>query len=158
MNYIKKLRAKIGHDPIFMPAVSCFICRDEDKILLQRRTDNRKWAPHGGALEFGEDFLDALNRELKEELGITPKDPWLLGIHAGEKRHHIYPNGDEVYVAVANYLVEEYTGKIKPDANEVLELRWFNIDHLPPKEEIHPPDYDSLLEVVKVLNHCRPHP
>ena len=146
MNYISNLRKKIGHDPIFMPAASCCIVKD-NKILLQKRTDNLKWAVHGGGLELGETFLEGLERELQEELNIKPINPKFIDIYSGEDLHFFYPNQDEVYVVVAIYLVKDYLGEINVDEKEVSEVKWFEFDKLP--DEINPPDIRPINDIIK---------
>ena len=148
MGYIENIRKLVGHYPVFMPASGCIIVKD-NKVLLQKRVDNGKWATHGGSLELGEDFEDALKREVKEELNINIKDPKLFKFYSGEKEHHIYPNGDEVYGVSAFYIVTDYDGEFKLDANEVVELKWFDINDLP--KEIHGPDVQALAEMIEYL-------
>ena len=126
MGYISKIREKIGHDPVFMPCVGCVIVKD-NQMLLQKRTDNNKWAIHGGSLELGETFLDALNRELKEELNIKVINPQVINVYSGEDMHYTYPNKDEVYMISTAYLVEEFTGNLKVDNVEVSEVKWIQI-------------------------------
>ena len=52
-----------------------FICHDgQGKVLLQKRSQRARdeqgtWDNGGGALEFGEDFEDAVRREVMEEFG-----------------------------------------------------------------------------------------
>lgn len=150
MNYIKNMRAKVGHDPIFMPASSGFIYHD-GKILLQLRSDSHKWAATGGCMEFGETSQETLCREMKEELGIMPLDPQLVGAYAGEEAHHVYPNQDEVYLVIAIYLITKYEGEPKADLDEVAKLKWFSIDELPTRSEFHLPDWQALLDTVEYV-------
>ena len=150
MGYISKIREKIGHDPVFMPCVGCVIVKD-NQILLQKRTDNGKWATHGGSMELGETFLDCLNRELKEELNIKVINPKVINIYTGEDMHYTYPNGDEVYMICTLYLVEEYTGNLKVDNKEVSEVKWFDIDKLP--KNVHDPDIKPLQDVIRILKY-----
>lgn len=145
MGYISEIRKKVGHDPVFMPVSACGILQN-NKILLQKRTDNGKWAIHGGSLELGETFIEALERELKEELNIKLVNPQEVGIYSGEEQHSIYPNGDEVYVVSAIYLVTEYEGELKPDEDEVSELKWFDINELP--NNIHIPDIKIIDDLI----------
>ena len=147
---MKKLREKIGHDPIFMPAVACFIYKD-GKLLLQRRTDDSKWAAHGGAMEFGEEILETLDREIMEELGVKPINPQFLKVYAGKDLHYFYPGGDEVYGVTIFYLVEEYEGDLKINPEEVSEIKWFDINGLPELRELHKPDVRPIMEVVEYL-------
>lgn len=150
MGYISKIREKVGHDPVFMPCVGCVIVKD-NQILLQKRTDNGKWATHGGSMELGETFLDCLNRELKEELNIKVINPKVINIYTGEDMHYTYPNGDEVYMVCTVYLVEEYTGNMKVDNKEVSEVKWFDIDKMP--RSIHDPDQKVLEDVIRILKY-----
>ncbi len=130
MGYITDIRKKIGHDPVFMPCASCVFIED-NKILLQKRTDDGTWAFHGGSLDLGETFEDCLKRELKEELNIELLEYKLIDIFSGSFLRHIYPNGDETYSIDVLYLVTKYKGEITPDKDEVEEVRWFPLDNLP---------------------------
>lgn len=59
----------------------CLICRD-DLILLQNRV-KKDWAGYtlpGGHVEPGESVVDAVIREMKEETGLTVKNPKLCGV------------------------------------------------------------------------------
>ena len=150
MGYISKIREKVGHDPVFMPCVGCVIVKD-NQILLQKRTDNGKWATHGGSMELGETFLDCLNRELKEELNIKVINPKVINIYTGEDMHYTYPNGDEVYMICTVYLVDEFIGNMKVDNKEVSEVKWFDIDKLP--KNVHDPDVKVLEDVIRILKY-----
>ena len=148
MGYISNIRKKVGHDPIFMPAAGCVIVKD-NKMLLQRRVDNGKWAVHGGCLELGEDFIEGLKREIKEELNIDLINPEFVNIYSGEDLHFTYPNDDEVYAITAIYIVREYKGKFKIDNKEVSELKWFDIKELP--KNIHEPDIKPIMDIKERL-------
>lgn len=129
-DYLAEIRRKIGHMAMFYPVVGLILCKN-GKILLQKRSDNGKWAIHGGGMEPGEKYIDALNREIKEELNITPKNPSLMGIYSGINMFNKYPSGDEVYLLNHVFVCEEYEGEIKFNDGEVLDAKWFDIDNLP---------------------------
>lgn len=147
-NYIKDIRKKVGHDIVFMPAVGAIIYQN-GKILLQKREDDGKWACHGGCMEFGETYLQTLERELKEEINIKPIEPKLFGIYSGEKTYHEYPNQDKVYVVWIAFLVQKYEGILKVDENEVLELKWFELNNLP--KNISDLDFQAIKDLTKFL-------
>ncbi len=148
MSFISDIRKKIGHDAVFMPAAACIIVKD-NKILLQHRTDNGAWAIHGGGLEFGEDVIDGLERELREELHIKPINPQMFDVYSGEDLHVKYPNGDEVYVVCIVYIVKEFEGELTPDLDEVSEVKWFDFDDLP--ENLHIPDIRPIYDVIDYI-------
>ena len=145
MGYITEIRKKIGHDIMFMPASGgCII--QKNKILLQRRKDNGTWAMHGGSLEIGETFEEALYRELKEELNIVPKNPQFINVYSGKELIFTYPNQDRVCAISAAYLIEEYDGKIKIDQNEVSEVKWFDLENIP--INLNPPDVLPIKDII----------
>lgn len=148
MSYISDIRKKVGHNAIFMPTAGCVIIKD-NKILLQKRTDNGKWAIHGGSLELGENFLEALERELQEELNIKPINLKLINIYSGNDMHLIYPNEDEVFIVAAIYLAEEYEGTLKLDNDEVAEVKWFDINKLP--KNLHNVDVKPINESINYI-------
>ena len=130
MSYISDIRSKVGHSPVFMPFAACVIIKN-NKILLQKRTDDGTWAFHGGCLELGETFEEALFRELKEELHIQPINYKIISICSGKEMYHVYPNGDQTYPVGVLYLVTSYKGKLMPDKEEVSDVCWFSLDNLP---------------------------
>ena len=70
-----------------MPSIRLLaICafRHPNRILVGRGFDEQKkeafFRPHGGAVEFGERAVDALRREIREELGAEIQNPVQLGV------------------------------------------------------------------------------
>ena len=127
----KYIRSLVGHIPMHRPVVVLVIYKD-GKVLLQKRTDDGTWALHGGGLELGETYIDALYREVKEELGIVPIDPELMGIYSGKKMFHKYEKSkDQVYVLSHAFICSKYDGKISMQDGEVEKLKWFDLNDLP---------------------------
>ena len=127
----KYIRSLVGHVPMHRPVVVLVIYKD-GKVLLQKRNDNGTWALHGGGMELGETYIDTLMREVKEELGITPINPQLLGIFSGEKMYHKYEKSqDEVYVLSHAFVCNDYEGEVNFSDGEVENLKWFDLNNLP---------------------------
>jgi 8-oxo-dGTP diphosphatase len=93
------------------------IIRNQDEILLcQRKPDLAyplKWEFPGGKLKHNETAIDALRRELLEELNITAEIELLF-----HRRQYEYP--DSGVFDVHYYLVKSFTGKIKNHTFESL--------------------------------------
>jgi len=146
-DYIKYIREKVGHDRVILVGSGVFLYKD-NKLLLQRRKDNSRWAIHGGAVNIGENVEDAAKRELKEETGLIANKLELFGVFSGENMMYTYANGDEVYIIAVTYLCNDFSGELHPEADEVLELKWFDIDNLP--KDISPIDIDAINAFVAV--------
>ena len=149
-DYIKYIREKIGHDRVIIVGSGVFVYKD-GKLLLQRRKDNKCWAVHGGIVNIGEVVEEAAKRELKEETGLTANKLELFGVFSGENMMYTYPNGDEVYIIAVTYLCNEFSGELLPEASEVLELKWFDIDNLP--IDLSPVDADAINAFVDYMKY-----
>lgn len=130
MGTVMNIRSFIGTAPMFMPAAGIILYND-GKILLQKRRDNGKWALHGGAMELGETTEETAIREVKEEIGITPETLEFYGVFSGMPMHHVYPDGNEVYIVSTVYFCDKYSGNLDIDLDEVLDTEWFDVDGLP---------------------------
>jgi len=80
------------------------------KVLILKRTDNNRigggtWEFAGGKLEFGEDLISGLKREISEETGLEVTVDRLL--FATTFQTHEYRQ-----VVIINYLCKSYTDKV----------------------------------------------
>ncbi|GAA2059249.1 NUDIX domain-containing protein [Leifsonia soli] len=120
--YVQSIRARIGNDFLFLPAVTAVI-RDGERFLLARDTGEH-WSLIGGGIEPGEEPADALVREVLEETGAEVRITGLVGAYGGEQMMRTYGNGDQAgYVTIA-YECELLTAAA-PDMEEIFELGWF---------------------------------
>jgi len=133
MGYMMDLRKLVGHKPLLSCSVGCLIFDDSGRVLLQKRTDDNLWGNPGGSLDLGETVYDAVKREVLEETGleICDSDLELFSIYSGEEQHHIYPNGDEVYIVNIIFKTTKYNGKLEAKDGESKELKFFNIEDIP---------------------------
>lgn len=145
-DYMMDLRKLVGHRPLLQCAASVIIENEHGEILLGKRTDNHKWGYAGGSIELGESIEDCAKRELKEETGLIADELEYFMINSGEETHYIYPNGDEVYNVEVVYISRRWHGDVKPQEEELSELRFFPPDQLP---EISDPIVPVLREYVK---------
>ena len=135
-DYIKYIRNLIGHKEIMAIAVCGLILNEKDEVLLEKRSDNLKLSFPGGALNMGENILNGLKREIKEETGIDldkiNSEIDFYGIYSGEKGKFIYPNGDITFYTdiVFKIIIDSRTLKIKEHDNESLEIKFYKFDDI----------------------------
>ena len=93
----------------------CMITKD-DKILLQNRV-KKDWQGYtlpGGHIEPRESFVDAVIREMKEETGLTIKNPKLCGIKQ-------FPIDGGRYLVML-YKTDEFEGEVV--SSEEGQMEW----------------------------------
>ena len=119
---------------------------DEDMLLLQRRSPKKKlyggyWdvsvASHPLRRDDGsiESYEEAASRRIKEELGIESK------VELKRVCHWVYhaPFGKYSEREFCVLLTGEYRGKLKPDPNEIMDLKYMPLEDL--RTEIAKPYY-----------------
>lgn len=122
-------------------AVLCLLTNG-DRILLQNRV-KRDWKGYtlpGGHVEPGESFVDAVIREMREETGLTVKNPKLAGVKQ-------FPIENGRYVVLL-FKAEDYEGVLR-SSNEG-KMEWFRYDELPSLTTVD--DFDELLTVINSLD------
>ena len=125
--YIQKMRRYLGNQKIILNCAGGIVLKN-DKILLQRRSDNDEWGLVGGLLELDESYLDAAIREIKEETGLTVKAKSFLGIF--HNYNMMWGNGDKAHTIGAYYVFEIVDGELRID-EESYELKFFSLSELP---------------------------
>ena len=144
MSYVSEIRKKIGHDPLMIVGASVIVTDEAGRVLLQHRADNGLWGYHGGCVELGENTEAAARRELLEETGLTAGKITLFGVFSGPEMRYTYPNRDQASVVDVVYLCSDYSGKIRPQPEEVTELRWFAPADIPADDQLSPPNIPAL--------------
>ncbi len=120
----------------------------DKQILLQQRKDNQCWGYHGGRVELGEVVEDAAKRELLEETGLTANTLDLFGVFSGPELHHIYPDGNEVYIIDTVFLCNDFSGTPSFQKEECIDLQWFDLDDIP--ENLSPPIIPALKKFIDI--------
>lgn len=153
MGYIMDLRKYVGHAPLIMAGAGVLVLSENNEVLLQKRSDNLCWGIIGGSIELGETLEETAKREALEEAGIEVFDLKLFNVYSGPNSYYKYPNGDEVYNVATIYTTYNYSGDLRPDKNETLELKFFPIDSIPNK--INPPDKIILKDLVAQITNAQ---
>ncbi len=119
--------------PVFEKySVRAIICRD-GKYAMQQSALGEYKLP-GGCVEVGEDFIDALGREIAEEIGLVliPSSVVELG-EITEKRLDVFDSGKK-YVCHSLFYRVEVTDEIVPtnmtesEIAKGFHLAWANLD------------------------------
>lgn len=152
MDYIKDLRKVIGHDLIVGVGCGLLLENEKGELLLQKRSDNGQWCIPGGALEPCETYVEAVKREIREEVGINVLNPEFFGLYSGEDRVIHYPNDDVVYSLAVIFRATEYEGVISDEDSEVLEHRFFARNEIP--DELFYPDARPIRDWAAGGNDC----
>jgi ADP-ribose pyrophosphatase YjhB (NUDIX family) len=127
--FIRDLRRSVGHDLLWMPAVTAVVV-DASSVLLVRRADNGRWAPVTGILDPGEQPAVCAAREVLEETCVVARVQRLVAVNACEPVTHA--NGDRAQYLDLTFRCAYVSGEAAVGDDESLEVRWFALDDLPP--------------------------
>ena len=120
-NTVTWLRYADHRDGRVVPDGVMGICVDGDAVLLSRQynpgADRVVWEFPGGGTNVGEDFDDAVRRELMEEVGLFPRELRYLGRYLLNNRRTGW--GIRTYLCTA---LEERS--LPSDEGELIESYW----------------------------------
>jgi 8-oxo-dGTP pyrophosphatase MutT (NUDIX family) len=131
MGYVMDMREKLGVDPLIMVGSGVIVENPRGEILLQYRSDTKKWGLPGGSMVLGETLEETAIREVKEETGLDVSSLAFYRMFSGRQFSFIYPNGDQVFNVTAIYIAKHYSGKLYIDNEETLALQFFSLFNLP---------------------------
>lgn len=107
--------------PNVIQIAAAVISRDDGKVLVVRKKGSHAFIQPGGKIEPGEDPIQALCRELDEELGLTiaPTLPTFIGTFSAPA---VNERGSIVTAQVYTF---SHTGDVHPKA-ELEEIAWID--------------------------------
>jgi ADP-ribose pyrophosphatase YjhB (NUDIX family) len=146
--YLKNLRKLVGHMPILVCGASVIVENENGEILLQLRKDNKCWGYPGGSVDINEVVEEAAKRELLEETGLIANTLELFGVFSGKELYYIYPHGDEISNVDIVYICKSYSGEVKADMVESVDVKFFDINELP--DNISPPCVPALKKYQEI--------
>lgn len=130
--FILDLRAKIGHDPLWLTGITGVVLnelKDPAEVLLVRRADNGRWSLVAGILEPGEQPAVGLIREIQEETAVEAEVERLVSIESLPPAS--YPNGDQVQFLDLCFRCRPLRGEPRVNDDESLDVRWWPLNALP---------------------------
>ncbi|WP_158375458.1 NUDIX hydrolase [Cellulosimicrobium cellulans] len=136
-DFVLDLRARIGHDLLWLSGVSAVVVRPgadgRDEVLLVRRADNGAWTPVTGIIDPGEEPAVAGAREVLEETEVVAVAERLAWVHTLPPMQ--YANGDRSQYLDLTFRFRWVSGEPGPGDGENTEARWFPVDAMPAMSE-----------------------
>jgi len=129
-DHLHRIREKVGHDLLVLPSAAVIIHDEQMRLLLCLHRDKNLWVAPGGLIEPGEQPADAAVRETWEETGLLVELIGLLGVYGGSDLLIDYPNGDKAAYIGTIFRGRIVGGRIRPDGDETLDVRYFTKEEL----------------------------
>lgn len=107
--------------------VACII-DDQERVLLTRRCIEPfcgQWVMPGGKVDHGEPLLEALHREVREEVGIEVHIDGLLDVY-----EHVALGDNNDHYVILYYRAHPLTVELLPNDQEVTEADWVSAEDL----------------------------
>jgi dTDP-4-dehydrorhamnose reductase len=107
-------------------AVAALFKKNKKLLLIKRNIEPFKnsWTLPSGFIEYGEEPIEALKREMEEELGVPISKAKLFFSKLGNE------NPRNIVLALY-FLAELPSKKLQINKDEILETKWFDFDDLP---------------------------
>lgn len=109
--------------PTHIVAVGGIVENGQEEILLVK-THHGGWVFPGGQVEVGENLIDALIREVKEESGIDIVVSHLIGVYSNTGIHKWYDGVTDVPTKVMLDYVCKPVGGVLSISDETTESKW----------------------------------
>lgn len=127
-DYISYIRGFVGHECIILNFAGGTVFDNQNRILLQYRSDKKAWGFLGGAIEIGESAEDAVIREVYEESGLRVSIQSFQGIYT--KYFDVYPNGDKAQTITHFFILKHEGGVLNTLNTETLDLKFFDLSSI----------------------------
>jgi len=112
---------------ILTSVVACII-DNRNRVLLTRRCIEPfcgQWVMPGGKIDHGEPLLEALHREVREEVGLQIHIDCLLDVY-----EHVAHGANRSHYVILYYRAHPLSLELAPNGEEVTEALWVSADRL----------------------------
>ena len=124
------MRKVIGHEPMLLPHAVVILFNEQNEILIEVRADDGYLDFPGGTVDMNEEVIMTAKRELFEETGLIADELEPFNIYSGEITRYQYTSGDITYGVDVVYICKKYHGELKPQQEEVKELRFMKLSDI----------------------------
>jgi ADP-ribose pyrophosphatase YjhB (NUDIX family) len=121
----------VGQERVIMVVAGAFVFDKENRLLLQKRTDNGQWGLPGGFMELEETVQDTTRREVFEETGLHLGKLELFGIYSGPDYNKTFSNGDQVSLVQFLFTCKDFKGELVESNPESMNNHFFSLNKLP---------------------------
>ncbi|MBJ6724651.1 NUDIX domain-containing protein [Geomesophilobacter sediminis] len=108
--------------PHIVTSVVAVIVDEEEQVLLTKRSVPPflgEWVMPGGKIDLGESIVEALEREVLEEVGLAVQVGRLIDVF-----EHVTPGTDNYHFIIIYYLCTPLHCDLNHNRDEVDEARW----------------------------------
>jgi 8-oxo-dGTP pyrophosphatase MutT (NUDIX family) len=126
--FVVQLRRHVGHAPLWLPAVTAVVTRDQQALLV-KRSDNGAWTAVTGVVDPGENPAECAVREVLEETGVHAIARRLAWVHV--TRPMVHANGDQAQYLDHVFRMDWVAGEPFPADDENRDARWCDLSSLP---------------------------
>lgn len=140
--YVASMRAKVGHDLLWLPGVTAVILKDSPErpggaplVLLVRRSDTGEYTPVTGIVDPFEQPAVTAVREAMEEASVEAEVERLVALRVTPPV--TYPNGDVSGYLDTTFRCRWVAGEPRVGDDESTEADWWPSDALPAMEDRH---------------------
>lgn len=139
--------------PPLREAARAIVLDPDDRVLLLGYDENGGfWATPGGSLEEGEDYTEAMLREVREELGVDEKAVELGPQLAERSKNHLV-GGHQVRQVEKYFLLRVSADDVDPtratQPDNIRENRWWTLTELQVTDEtVYPVGLADLVAAV----------
>jgi len=108
-------------------AVGVFLFNDKNELLVVELSYSKFWNIPGGCVDAGESLLDALHREIMEEIGISVEILKCIVVEDKIEEMDRYLDESLQFVFLGENLTKEKIEKIKIDNDEIIDFKFIKI-------------------------------
>ncbi len=130
------------------------ILKKDGKVFLVKRLDTGLWSFPGGLVEQDETLVQAAQREINEEVGVTADQSVLSLVHV----LHIKAGDTNAHDSIGFYFIaDEWKGIARnSEPHRHSAVQWFDLDNLPADIKLERPVLKGLMSGISYSYHgCR---
>lgn len=128
-SFITDLRAKIGHDLLWLSGATAVVQREDGDILLVRRSDTGAWTPITGIVDPGENPALTCLREAEEEAGVVIEVVAFAQLKVDPPM--TFSNGDRCQFLDHTFYCRYISGQARVNDEESSQVAWVPVANLP---------------------------